>query len=42
MLGTKQGLSGNDHYKDIIGIRKECEKITCAPLPKSPDQTDAI
>ena len=23
-----------DHYRNIIEIRKECEKITCAPYPK--------
>ena len=25
-----------DHYRNIIEIRKECEKITCAPYPKDP------
>lgn len=27
-----------DHYKNIIEMRKECEKITCAPYPKDPSQ----
>ena len=31
-----------DQYKNIIEARKECEKITCAPYPKDPNQSIRI
>lgn len=31
-----------DEYRNIIETRKECEKITCAPYPKDPGQSDRI
>ena len=35
-------MSEYDHYRNIIEIRKECEKITCAPFPKDPNQSPKI
>lgn len=35
-------MSEYDHYRNIIEIRKECEKITCAPYPKDPNQSPQI
>ena len=42
LLENKRNANLNafdDPYKDIIEIRKECEKITCAPYPKDPRQS---
>jgi len=36
---NSKNTSGDDPYKNIIEIRKECEKITCAPYPKVPQQS---
>lgn len=35
-------ISEYDHYRNIIEIRKECEKITCAPYQKDPSQSAKI
>lgn len=35
-------ISEYDHYRNIIEIRKECEKITCAPFQKDPSQPAKI
>ena len=40
-LSQAQGRN-QDQYKNIIEARKECEKITCAPYPKDPNQSIRI
>lgn len=48
IFGNEQKVSGPlnvnlkktevlDQYKNIIQIRKQCEKIICAPYPKDPN-----
>lgn len=39
--GADKG-NGDDQYKNIIEIRKDCERITCAPFPKDPGQSLGI
>jgi hypothetical protein len=38
MYNNNSNLAKVDIYKNIIEMRKECEKLTCAPFPKDPDQ----
>lgn len=41
MKGANQG-NEHDAYKNIMDIRKECERITCSPFPKNPEQSLGI
>ena len=35
-------MNQDDKLGNIIQIRKDCEKLTCVPYPKDPDQSDKI
>jgi len=42
LLKQIKDFKEEDHYKNIIEMRKECEKITCVPYPKDPGQPLSI